>query len=486
MSEELVLLSDDDSSIRLVASKALEKAGYIVKTSENLNGLLALIEKYDATVLVTDIVYPDGDALDLLPEIQSKRPNLNIIMMSARSTLITALKTQESDVFAYLPKPFSLEKFVETVSEAFQASKKKDLSSSLPIEEKDQSQLIGKSAAMQGIFRLVARLVSSDLSVLITGESGTGKEVVAKVLHDLGKRKNMPFVALNMAAIPKDLIESELFGHEKGAFTGADRRSNGRFEQAKEGTLFLDEIGDMPAETQTRLLRVLQDGCYTRVGGNELITSNARIIAATNQNLLQLISQGKFREDLYYRLNVVPLELPPLRERKDDIFDLVQHFLSKAATEGLPKKQFSNEAILYLQRYYWPGNVRELENVIKRALIVTDDEIISAKDIQNFLKLDHDQFFANANQENTNFYDAINFHIGNFFNAHDDELPASGLYERIISDVEKPLIEKTLEITNGNQIKASEILGLNRNTLRKKIVSLNISITSAKLKNINR
>ena len=469
----VVLLADDDHAIRLVASTALGNAGFTVKTAETLADLMVLIDHIDAPVLVTDVVFPDGDALDVLAEIKSSRPDMAIVMMSARSTLLTAVKAQEGEVFAYLPKPFPLETLVETVSSAFETAATE--ASELLFADDDQDQLIGQSPAMQDIFRSMARLVSTDLSVMITGESGTGKEVVARALHDLGPRKKGPFVALNMAAIPRELIESELFGHEKGAFTGAERRMDGRFAQAKGGTLFLDEIGDMPPDAQTRLLRVLQDGGFTRVGGRELIKSEARIIAATHQSLPELIKKGLFREDLYYRLNVVPLDLPPLRNRAEDIPQLAQHFIRLAAKEGLRAKTIDDQALSAMRGYHWPGNVRELENMIRRVLVLVDDDVIKLHHISGLLQ-SHQPADGqdDAGVYGQNLMQAADFHIKRFFDSHHGDLPASGLYQRVLEQVEKPLIVETLRATAGNQIKAADILGLNRNTLRKKITTLGL------------
>ena len=472
-----VILADDDHAIRLVASTALGNAGFTVKTAETLSDLMVLIDHINAPVLISDVVFPDGDALDVLPEIKSSRPDMAIVMMSARSTLLTAVKAQEGEVFAYLPKPFPLETLVETVTSALQSSAL-TVNSAVPSEmlfgDDDQDQLIGQSPAMQDIFRSMARLVSTDLSVMITGESGTGKEVVARALHDLGQRKKGPFVALNMAAIPRDLIESELFGHEKGAFTGADRRSDGRFAQAKGGTLFLDEIGDMPPDAQTRLLRVLQDGGFTRVGGRDVIKSDARIIAATHQSLPELIKKGQFREDLYYRLNVVPLHLPPLKDRAEDIPELTQHFIKKASKEGLRAKQIDDQAMALMLAHDWPGNVRELENMIRRLLVLVDDEVIKSNHINTVLTLDPSSQQPENNYQGQRLMDVAALHINRFFDSHHGELPASGLYQRVLEEVEKPLIMATLRATSGNQIKAAEVLGVNRNTLRKKITTLGL------------
>ena len=320
---------------------------------------------------------------------------------------------------------------------------------------------------------------------MINGESGTGKELVARALHDYGKRKKGPFVAVNMAAIPRDLIESELFGHEKGAFTGANQRSAGRFEQAEGGTLFLDEIGDMPMEAQTRLLRVLQQGEYTTVGGRTPIKTNVRIIAATNKDLRILIQQGLFREDLYFRLNVVPLRLPPLRERAEDIPDLVHHFFKVAASEGLPQKYIEQPALDRMKKYRWPGNIRELENLIRRLAALHPQEVISDQLVE--AELEHEIRQAEpektassaASQELSDgqtLSTSVELHLAKLFRDYGDQLPPPGLYHRIIREIEIPLVSAALAATRGNQIKAAELLGLNRNTLRKKVNDLDIRL----------
>jgi two-component system nitrogen regulation response regulator GlnG len=311
--------------------------------------------------------------------------------------------------------------------------------------------------------------------VMIAGESGTGKELVARALHDYGKRRTGPFVAINMAAIPRDLIESELFGHEKGAFTGANSRSAGRFELAEGGTLFLDEIGDMPMEAQTRLLRVLQQGEYTTVGGRSPIKTDVRIIAATNKDLRILIQQGLFREDLYFRLNVVPLRLPPLRERTEDIPDLIRHFFLQAEKEGLPPKQIDQAALERLKKYQWPGNVRELENLARRlAALYPQDTItiavIEAELAQPAVTVEH------AAVESDNLSAAVERNLTRYFAGFQDGLPPPGLYHRILREIEYPLLSAALAATRGNQIRAADLLGVNRNTLRKKIRDLDIQV----------
>jgi two-component system nitrogen regulation response regulator GlnG len=328
---------------------------------------------------------------------------------------------------------------------------------------------------MQDIYRVLARLMGTDLTVTIYGESGTGKELVARALHRYGKRRHGPFVAINMAAIPRELIESELFGHEKGAFTGALTRAPGRFEQANGGTLFLDEIGDMPLEAQTRLLRVLQDGEYTAVGGRTPIRADARIITATHRDLKVMVRQGLFREDLFYRLNVVPIRLPPLRERSDDIPELARHFIALVQAEGLPPKTLDPEAMAALKAYRWPGNVRELENLIRRLAALYSQDVIGAAVIRDELA-EVPAAAATGGRETDSLGGAVEHHLQTYFFAHKDALPAAGLYDRILREVERPLLELCLAATKGNQIRAAKLLGLNRNTLRKKIRDLDIQV----------
>jgi len=467
-----ILVAEDDRSVRLVVQQALARQGHAVQSSGTAAGLWKLIESGKGDVLITDVALPDGDALDLLPRIQERRPDLPVIVMSARSTLLTAVKTQEIGVFEYLPKPFELRNLIEATQRAIASISTVKQPSVIQTPLEDGGPLVGRSRSMQEIFKAMARVVSTDLTVLVTGESGTGKELVARALHDLGSRRAGPFVALNMAAVPRDLIESELFGHEKGAFVGADVRQSGRFEQAEGGSLFLDEVGDMTPEAQTRLLRVLQDGEYLPVGANRPVKADVRIVAATNHNLTHLMQQGLFREDLFYRLNVVPLRLPPLRDRIEDVGPLVNHFLTQAMHAGLPVKRFTPDAIRALKTWQWPGNVRELENLVRRLLVLVGEDTISADAVESEFSAAHQD--DDKDIEADSLTSAVDFHIRRYFDALEGAMPSAGLHGRILREVEYPLIVATLEITRGNQVKAAEILGMNRNTLRKKIRELDI------------
>src|ERR1700746_489958 len=379
-----ILVADDDAAIRTVLNQALSRAGYEVRATSNAATLWRWISQGDGDLVITDVVMPDENAFDLLPRIKKLRPDLPIIVMRGQNTFITAIRASERGAYEYLPKPFDLKELIAIVGRALSEPKEKPPAPP-KVEDFDQIPLIGRSPAMQDIYRVLARLMGTDLTVMISGESGTGKELVARALHDYGKRRAGPFVAINMAAIPRELIESELFGHERGAFTGAVQRSSGKFEQAAGGTLFLDEIGDMPPEAQTRLLRVLQEGEYMTVGGRTPIKANVRIVAATHRDLRRLIQQGLFREDLFYRLNVVPIRLPPLRERLDDIPELTNHFLRAATVDGLPTKVLSPDAMTRLRQHRWPGNVRELENLVRRLSALYSEEVIGVETIESEL-----------------------------------------------------------------------------------------------------
>ncbi len=480
-----ILVADDDRAIRLVLSQALGQMGHSVRAAGDAATLWGWVERGEGDVVITDVVMPDENGLDLIPRIKSARPDLPIIVMSAQNTLLTAIRATERGAFEYLPKPFDLRALIGAVERALSQTGHPE-PETVP-RDGEVLPLIGRSPAMQEIYRVLARLVNTDMTTLIHGESGTGKELVARVLHDFGRRKDMPFVAINMAAIPRDLIESELFGHEKGAFTGAVARGSGRFEQANGGSLFLDEIGDMPLEAQTRLLRVLQTGEFTPVGGRQTIKADVRIIAATHRDLRHMIKQGTFREDLFYRLNVVPLKLPPLRDRLEDIADLARHFLRLTEQEGMPSKYLDAGAITELKKHDWPGNVRELENLMRRIAVLYSETMIDGRIIVTALS-DQDLGVSTPAPEpalpaaigEETLGQSVERHLKAYFQAHGHRLPAAGLYDRVLQEVERPLIMLSLDATRGNQIKAADLLGLNRNTLRKKLRELDIQPSRSK------
>lgn len=476
MRQGTILIADDDAAIRTVLNQALARAGYAPRATGNASTLWKWISQGEGDLVLTDVVMPDENAFDLLPRIQKLRPELPVIVMSAQNTLMTALTAAEKGAFEYLPKPFDINEVVSVVARALEGGRKHVTTRATSDLESEDLPLIGRSAAMQDIYRALARLTQTDLTVMINGESGTGKELVARVLHDYGKRRHGPFVALNVAAIPRELIESELFGHEKGAFTGAQTRTQGRFEQAEGGTLFLDEIGDMPLEAQTRLLRVLQQGEYTTVGGRTPIKTNVRIVSATHRDLKQQIQQGLFREDLFYRLNVVPLRLPPLRERTEDIGDLVRYFLRLAAREGLGEKTIETAAVDLLKQYNWPGNVRELENFVRRTAALHSVDTLTRQIVEQGLAEATQANKADQDPEPQDLSELVERYLARYFAGFGNDLPPQGLYDRIIRQVEYPLLTAALAATRGNQIRAAELLGVNRNTLRSRIKSLAIRV----------
>lgn len=468
-----ILIADDDRAIRTVLSQALGRAGYQVRATSSAATLWRWVEDGEGDLVITDVIMPDENGLDLVPRIRRIRPEMRVIVMSAQSTFATAVKATQRGAFEYLPKPFDLKEVLGTVERALAAAP-----DAPPPEEPEGEKLplIGRSAAMQEIYRTVARLTTTDLTVMVTGESGTGKELIARALHDYGKRRAGPFVAINMAAIPRELIEAELFGHERGAFTGALNRGIGRFEQAAGGTLFLDEIGDMPPEAQTRLLRVLQEGEFTTVGGRQPIKANVRIVAATHRDLRQQIRQGLFREDLFYRLNVVPIRLPPLRERLEDIPLLARHFLDRARASGLPGKQLATEALEALKGHAWPGNARELENLMRRMAALYPQEVIGADAVAAELAEAAPVAGPDGQAAPMTLEQAVERHLASFVAAHKDGMPVKELYDRVLAEVERPLLRMALSATRGNQIKAAAMLGLNRNTLRKKLRELELPV----------
>ena len=465
-----ILLLDDDAAICTVVVAALRREGHDVHAVGSIAAARDALARFTPDLFITDVILPDGNGLDVLPALLAATPDLPVIVLSAQNTLSTAVRATERGAFEYLPKPFDLDELCRAVAAGLHEQPGEAQPNS--DEPADGLPLIGRSPPMQDVYRTIARVVASDLTVLILGESGTGKELVARAIHDLGRRKAAPFVAVNMAAIPRELIESELFGHERGAFTGAQARSAGRFEQAQGGTLFLDEIGDMPMEAQTRLLRVLQEGEFTTVGGARMIRADVRIIAATHKDLTALIAAGQFREDLFYRLNVVPVTLPALRQRSSDVGLLARHFLDQAAADGLPRKRLDDRAVERLTRHDWPGNVRELENLMRRLAVLAREEVISAAQVDQ-------QLGAAAPREESAFAgsglaEAVEHHLAAYFAAHGSGLPADGLYDRVLAEIEAPLLRAAIHAAKGNQLRAARLLGLNRNTLRKKLADHHI------------
>ena len=471
-----VLVVDDDPAICVVVGEALRRQGHKVKTAASIRERTALMDSFAPDVLITDVMLPDGDGLDGVADILAGRPDLNVIILSAQNTLNTAIRATEKGAFEYLPKPFDLNELTRAVSDAIGA-RDTEMASETGLPH-DGLPLVGRSPAMQEVYRTIARVLSNDLSILVLGESGTGKELVAEAIHSLGQRRTKPFVAINMAAIPRELIEAELFGYEKGAFTGAHARTAGKFEQAQGGTLFLDEIGDMPMEAQTRLLRVLQSGEVTTVGGSKPVRVNVRIIAATNKDLPTLVEDGGFRQDLYYRLNVVPIPLPPLRERREDVILLARHFLERAAQEGLPRKTLSDDAAQLLMAWHWPGNVRELQNMMQRLSVLTRENVITGDMLRHLLPLDAvpadfaapDGHVAQAIREWAK--RQLGIGLGQ---------PNRTLHDDLLALVEPVLLHEVLASVDGNQIRAAAILGINRNTLRKKLTDYNLDPLSLRV-----
>lgn len=455
-----ILLVEDDMAIGEVIVAALEAEGYTIDHCVSVAARDRLLAENRYSALLTDVMLNDGDGISSLTHILDDHGDLPVIVLSAQNTLDTAVRANDAGAFEYFPKPFDLDELINAVAKAI-ANRKKSAHAEVIPEQADALPLVGRSPAMQNVYRMITRVLRNDLSVLILGESGTGKELVAEAIHELGHRKTEPFVAVNMAAIPSELIESELFGHEKGAFTGAVQQSVGKFEQANGGTLFLDEIGDMPMHAQTRLLRTLQTGRISRVGGNREIELDVRIVTATNKSFAELIEKGKFREDLYYRINVVPIELPPLRDRASDIPALVEHFLALAVHEGLPRRSFSADALSILQRQKWRGNVRELRNFIYRTVALSRDDLIGTDTLGEM------QDDKNESSQNDAFGASFNDAIQQFLN--ENPVADGQVYNKLLAQFERPLLIHALAQNNGNQLKAAQFLGINRNTLRKKL-----------------
>jgi len=471
-----ILVADDEESMRWVLSKALKRKGFSVDLAKDGDEALGMIQvgAYDLAIL--DIKMPGLSGLELLDKVRDLKSELLVVIMTAEASMKNAVEAMKRGAYDYITKPFDLDVIDAIIEKIDKAREMTSQVSLLKEELKDRYQLektiIGNSPAMRDIYKTIGKVAPSDITVLIQGESGTGKELIARAIHFNSKRLGKPFIAINCAAIPKELLESELFGFEKGAFTGAVERKLGKFEQANGGTIFLDEIGDMPLDLQAKILRVLQEKEVTRTGGNQSITVDTRIVAATNQDLEEKVRQKGFREDLYYRLNVVPIHLVPLRERKEDLPLLVEYFLNKTCSEmEIPPKQCMSDAIRLLTDYSWPGNVRELENTIKRAVILSSDPLLTIEDfsglrVQSGSSARSDELSLEALVEMK-----LRSSLGNV-----DKMESGDLYGMVLEQMERPLIRFVLEKTRGNQVKAADILGINRNTLRKKIQELDIEI----------
>ena len=470
MTEGLVWVVDDDRSIRFVLRKALERAGIPSRAFERAEDVLEALREERPDVLVSDIRMPGMDGTSLLEEVKRRQPTLPVIIMTAYSDVESAVASFKGGAFEYLAKPFDVVKAVEVIDRARKASAERTTGSGTKVVH-DPFALIGQAESMQEIFRAIGRLSQSSVTVLITGESGTGKEVVARSIWQHSPRKNAPYVAVNMAAIPKELLESELFGHEKGAFTGALARREGRFGEARGGTLFLDEIGDMPMELQTRLLRVLSSGTYYRVGGHEPIRADVRVIAATNQALERRVKEGLFREDLYHRLNVIRLRLPPLRCRVADIGPLARYFLKERAAElGVEEKTLSDEALAVLEKFPFPGNVRQLENVCRWLLVMAPSKLIRPEDLPEEVR--EGEVFSPVLEESRDSTEekGVDWRSGLRREIRDAlRSGESHPYDRLVTEVEQMLFRAALEHTKGRRGEAATLLGIGRNTLTRKL-----------------
>lgn len=460
-----VWIIDDDRSIRWVFEKALQREGIAFSSYASVSEAEAALELNPPQVVVSDIHMPGGSGLDLLQQLTARFPKLPVIIMTAYSDLESAVAAFQGGAFEYLPKPFDVDHAIELIRRAIDESMRVDDAVDA-VHLEGVPEILGQAPAMQEVFRAIGRLSQSHTTVLITGESGTGKELVASALHRHSPRANKPFIALNTAAIPKDLLESELFGHERGAFTGAAVQRRGRFEQADGGTLFLDEIGDMPAELQTRLLRVLADGQFYRVGGHQPIKVNVRVIAATHQDLEACVKTGLFREDLYHRLNVIRLRLPALRERREDIALLARHFLQKSSQEqGVEAKKLSESAIRHLSQFSWSGNVRQLQNVCHWLTVMAPGNNVDVSDLPpEILNA------GSAAPTQGNWLQALG-------QTADEALSRgeTGIIDGLTQAFERTLINVALKHTGGRRIEAANLLGMGRNTLTRKIQELGLS-----------
>ena len=477
MSIERILVADDEESMRWVLSKALKRKGFSVDLAIDGRQALGMIQDNNYDLAILDIKMPGINGLDLLERIREMKSDLLVVIMTAEASMKNAVEAMKRGAYDYITKPFDLDvidAIVEKVGRAREISGqvtmlKKELKERYQIEKN----IIGNSSAMQDIYKTIGKVAGSDVTILIQGESGTGKELVARAVHFNSSRLGKPFVAINCAAIPRDLLESELFGSEKGAYTGSSDRKQGKFEQAHRGTIFLDEIGDMPLDLQAKILRVLQEHEVTRIGGNQNIPVDVRIVAATNQDLIERVRNKEFREDLYYRLNVVPITLVPLRERREDIPELAHYFLERACGElAIPHKQLSTEAMSLLIAHNWPGNVRELENTIKRAVILSNDPILTRSDFEGIQPAAGSA--ATVDQEGS-LESLVDAKLRTCLHGI-EKIDKGDIHNMVLEQIERPLIRLILEKTRWNQVKAADILGINRNTLRKKIQELGIEM----------
>jgi two-component system nitrogen regulation response regulator GlnG len=477
MSLNRILVADDEESMRWVLSKALKRKGYSVDLAHDGRQALALIQENSYDLAILDIKMPGVSGLDLLDRVRELKSDLLVVIMTAEASMKNAVEAMKRGAYDYITKPFDLDVIDAIIEKVERAREIAGQVSMLKHELKDRYQveknIIGNSPAMREVYKTIGKVAGSDVTVLIQGESGTGKELVARAIHFNSGRLGKPFVAINCAAIPRDLLESELFGSEKGAYTGATERKQGKFEQANLGTIFLDEIGDMPLDLQAKILRVLQEQEVSRVGGNQSIPVDVRIVAATNQELVEKVRQKEFREDLYYRLNVVPITLVPLRERKEDVPELVQYFLGRTCTElSIPPKRLSDDAMAVLSAHSWPGNVREMENTIKRAVILSNDPLLTSADFAGLTSVMGEKA---AGTQETSLEALVDTKLRSCF-SNIEKLDKGDIHAMVLEQVERPLLRFILEKTRWNQVKAADILGINRNTLRKKIHELGIEL----------
>lgn len=459
---------DDDKSIRWVFEKTLSKANLPCQCFSNTNEAINQFNHETPSVIVSDIRMPGESGIEFLTKVKEKFPLIPIIIMTAYSDLDTAVSAFQKGAFEYIAKPFDIDKVLEIINQALEQTK--NIEKEQSEQDNELPEIIGQAQSMQEVFRAIGRLSQSNATVLLNGESGSGKELVANAIHKNSNRKDFPFIAINTAAIPKELLEAELFGHEKGSFTGAQNLRKGRFEQSNGGTLFLDEIGDMPMELQTRLLRVLSDGHFYRIGGQDSINVDVRVIAATHQDLEELVKNGEFREDLFHRLNVIRITVPPLRNRIEDIPTLSKYFLFKSAQQLKVKpKTLSEEVLKYFNNLQWRGNVRQLENVCHWLTVMSPGNQISVGDLPSELKDEP----INSNNNSANWQENLSRDLSR--KLLDGQLELHKFY---IDQVEKIIIEKTLEFTKHRKIDTANLLGIGRNTVTRKIKELKISKTS--------